>query len=54
VLIYSATTLNSDTDSWHVDSGFMLHKGLVIPKLKTSGHMTIVISFSLFFSLALI
>jgi hypothetical protein len=54
VLICSATTLNSDTDSWHADPGFMFHKGLVIPKLKASGHMTIVISFPLFFSSALI
>jgi hypothetical protein len=45
VLICSATTLNSAMASWHGDPGFMLHKGLVIPKLKTSGHMTIVISF---------
>jgi hypothetical protein len=40
--------------SGHADPGFMLHKGLVIPKLKASGLITNVISFPLFFSLALI
>jgi hypothetical protein len=54
VLICSATTLNSIAASWHADPGCMLHKGLVIPKLKANGHMTIVISFPIFFSSALI
>jgi hypothetical protein len=54
VLICSATTLNSATASWHGDPGFILHKGLVIPKLKLSGLMTTVFNFSLFFSSALI
>jgi hypothetical protein len=54
VLICSATTLNSATDSWHADPSFMLHRGLVIPKFRDSGHITIIISFPLFFSLALI
>jgi hypothetical protein len=31
-----------------------VHRGLVIPKFKDSGHMTIVISFPLFFSSTLI
>jgi hypothetical protein len=52
VLICSATTLNSTSASWHADPSCMLHRGLGIPKFKDSGHMTIVISFPLFFSSA--
>jgi hypothetical protein len=54
VLICSATTLNSTLASWHGDPSCMLHRGLVILKFKDSGHMTIVISFPLFFSSVLI
>jgi hypothetical protein len=54
VLIYSATTLNSTPANWHGDPSCMLHRGLVIPKFKDNGHMTIVIGFPLFFSSALI
>jgi hypothetical protein len=54
VLICSSTTLISTAASWHADPGCILHKSLVIPKLKDNGHMTIVISFPLFFSSALI
>jgi hypothetical protein len=37
VLICSATTLNSTSASWHADPSCMLHRGLVIPSLRTVG-----------------
>jgi hypothetical protein len=54
VLICLATTLNSAAASCHGDPSCMLHKGRVIPKYRESGNITIVISFPLFFSSALI
>jgi hypothetical protein len=54
VLTSAAITLNSTSATWHGEPSYIWHKGLVILKLNISGFMTIVISFSLFFSYAFI
>lgn len=50
VLMCSAMTLNSTSANWHGEPSCMLHNGLVMSKLNSKGLITMLISFSLFFS----
>jgi hypothetical protein len=52
VLMCSTTTLNSTSTNWHGEPSYMLHNGLVMPKLSFKGLIIMLISFSLFFSSA--